>query len=378
MTTFDHGLSDNWCIRTSHRGVRVRSTHSIFVYMQDICTIIDSSYYTSAFNSFPFWEKNNMTNSLYVTPYVSPLLTNVFRSEKNPVTPLSSQTRDRFPDSFEEWWFDRCATISVGGILNGEEYRNVRYVTALEDSTVVTYTFDVLQPQYSQITNSVILQKEETVFLHYEDPLSNEEYLTLKTNCKPVICMSGLRGSGVFANFLSNIGGDGLGHIYGSYHPFTNSEIHQGLDFLCKKLVNDRFDKGIYYLKIRECSDPLTPLWSDNVDRYMYNEVISGDDFELFMNIPPNNFLGNSQTIRNYNPITGSHRGYWGSVSTYVDVPYTFLRSTSPINFDIVNGPFFFIYKESGPAYPIYGYMPDSIGFCTLYNHIPIRFRAAN
>ena len=125
-------------------------------------------------------------------------------------------------------------------------------------------------------------------------------------------------------------------------------------------MENNRFNKGIYYLKINNCSDPLTPLWSDNVDRYMYNEFVTGNEFAPFMNSAIYNQY--NHVIRTYNPITGSHRGYWGSVSTYVDVPYTFLRSSSPINFDILNGPFFFIYKESGPSYPINGIVPpDSI-----------------
>ena len=118
------------------------------------------------------------------------------------------------------------------------------------------------------------------------------------------------------------------------------------LDYLCKKLENDRFDKGISYLKIRDCPDPLTPLWSDSVDRFMYNEIVSGDDFAPFANTPLL-YSNHIHMFRNFNPITGSHRGYWGSVSTYVNVPYTFLRSSSPIFYDQLNGPFFFIYKEN-------------------------------
>ena len=348
MTVFDHAESNNWSVRTSHRGVRVRSNHNIFLYMQDICTIIDSS------NIYLLWE-NNLS---YSFSYVSPLSTNVFRSEKNPVPPLPNQVRERFPDSFEEWWFDRCASIGIGP-LSGEELRNVRYVTALEDSTVVIFTFNLQQPPYSQITDSVMLQKEETVFLVDINSFHHEEILTLKTNCKPVVCMSGYRGTGYVGNFHcyyhNNI--EIYTQFFGSFQPFT-SPVRQGYDYLCKKLENDRFDKGIYYLKIRDCSDPLTPLWSDSVDRFMYNEIVAGDDFASFMDNYPGHFF-----FRTYNPITGSHRRYWGSASTYVNVPYTFLRSSSPIFYDRLNGPFFFIYKESGPAYPIYGYLPpDSIG----------------
>ena len=236
--------------------------------------------------------------------------------------------------------------------------RNYRYVTALEDSTVVTYTFDLQQPPYSHITDSVILQKEETVFLRYEDSFQYGQYLTLKTNCKPVVCMFGNRGIGIRADFIPDAPSIG---VYGSFQPFTSPDVHKGYDYLCKKLENDRFDKGIYYLKVRDCSDPLIPIWSDNVDRYMYNEFISGDDFTSIMD---ENMVHSSynHAFRTYNPITGSHRGYWGSISTYVDVPYTFLRSTSPIFFDEVNGPFFLVFKESGPSYPIYGIQPDSVG----------------
>ena len=350
MTMFDQSDVGNWSIRTSHRGLRVRSTHDVFLYMQDVYTIIETAYFTT------LWE-NQISNN----PYLSPLMTNVFRSEKNPVPPLSNQERIRFPDSYEEWWFDHCSSLNDG--WHDLEYRNIRYVTALEDSTVVTFTFDLQHPPYSQITDSVMLQREETVFLVYDNLIENDEHLSLKTNCKPVVCMYGRRGTYFQGNVIPD--SYGLNLFYGSYHPFTNPDVHQGYDYLCKKLENDRFDKGVYYLKINDCSDPLTPLWNDNVDRYMYNEVISGDDFASFMNIPQISSYY-SHAIRDYNPITGSHRGYWGSVSTYVNVPYTFLRSSSRFFFDTQNGPFFFVYKESGPAYPIYGYMPDSIGCASL------------
>ena len=205
-----------------------------------------------------------------------------------------------------------------------------------------------------------MIHKEETVFLVDINSFHHEEILTLKTNCKPVVCMSGVRGMGIWGNFHSflNNESDMYTQYFGSFQPFTRPE-RQGYDYLCKKLENDRFDKGIHYLKIRYCSDSLTPLWSDSVDRFMYNEIVSGDDFAPFMdNYPPGLFF-----FRTYNPITGSHQRYWGSASTYVNVPYTFLRSSSPIFYDRLNGPFFFIYKESGPAYPIYGVCtPDSIG----------------
>ena len=205
-----------------------------------------------------------------------------------------------------------------------------------------------------------MIQKEETVFLLDINTFHHEEILTLKTNCKPVVCMSGFRGTGFLGNFHSfvNYNSEFCTQFFGSFQPFTRPE-RQGYDYLCKKLENDRFDKGIHYLKIRYCPDSLTPLWSDSVDRFMYNEIVSGADFAPFMdNYPPGLFF-----FRTYNPITGSHRRYWGSASTYVNVPYTFLRSSSPIFYDRLNGPFFFIYKESGPAYPVYGFLPpDSIG----------------
>ena len=47
--------------------------------------------------------------------------------------------------------------------------------------------------------------------------------------------------------------------------------------------------------------------------------------------------------------ITGGHRGLRGSISSYVSVPYTFLRSSTPIHFFEANGPYYFITTRTSP-----------------------------
>ena len=354
MVMFDHlNSSDNWTIRTSYRGIRVRSSRNVYVYMQDLCCVADSSGY---------WYGN-------CSPYLSPIMENTVCSEKNPVPPLSYQERVLFPDSFEDWWFDRCDTLyGFGAGSSACGFHSIRYVTALEDSTVVTFSYYETPTASTQLIDSVILHKDETVFIvnrNSVNPPHMEHLKQIKTNCKPVSTMFAYRAQGYghdnsFFHGFYNLG---------SYHPFTNSHIHQGCDYLCKKLENNRFDKGIFYLKLQVCLNPLIPMWSENADRYMYNELVTGSEFA--MNFASITNLPNSYSaIRAYTPTTGNHRGYWGSISSYVNVPYTFLRSPSPIIFNEMNGPYYFVCKDSRPVQPIYGIQYDTIG-CSRVLQVP-------
>ena len=86
----------SYSVCSSYRGVRVCSTHNIFLYMQIYCSIPDSLHTLSTLNN---WGGSNRPE--HGSHYLSPILTNTFFSEKNPVPPVPAQKRVRFPDSSE-------------------------------------------------------------------------------------------------------------------------------------------------------------------------------------------------------------------------------------------------------------------------------------
>ena len=347
----------SYSVCSSYRGVRVCSTHNIFLYMQIYCSIPDSLHTLSTLNN---WGGSNRPE--HGSHYLSPILTNTFFSEKNPVPPVPAQKRVRFPDSSEEWWFDQCDVFASSFRIN---FSNCRFVTALEDSTKVTYSIYTKNPPVTVSTDSIVLHKEQTVYLRDETQyLPSRRHYRIETNCKPVTHTVGFPHGGANIYLMPN--------PIGYFHPLTNPDGPQGKDYLCKKLDNDRFDKGIHYLKFEDCNSDSVSVWSDNVDRFMYNELVSGAEFEQFtlqydlFSIP----LLHSYDYYTYKPVvraccalTGSHIGYWGSASTYVSVPYTFLRSETPIHFSEVNGPYYFFGKEGGSPYPIYGVQFDSVSY---------------
>lgn len=343
-----HCYSYNVC--SSYRGVRVRSTHNIVLYMQIYCSIPDSTHTIGG-----LWGGANTPQ--YGSHYLSPLLTNTFFSEKNPVPPIPAQERVRFPDFSEEWWFDHCDETPMYTYYG---FNSCRFITALEDSTKVTYSVYTQHPPLTVFTDSIMLHKEQTVFL--KDSQANRHF-RVETNCKPVTHTVGFQIAGAENIFM-------LCLPVGSFHPLTNPDGPKGYDYLCKKLNNDRFDKGIHYLKFLDCYAGPESVWSDNVDRFMYNELVSGADFEQFS---LQYFAGGvfdyydyKHAVRACSALTGSHIGYWGSASTYVSVPYTFLRSETPILPNKLNGPYYYFGKEGGPPYPIYGVQFDSVSYFAI------------
>ena len=140
-------------------------------------------------------------------------------------------------------------------------FNNCRFITALEDSTKVTYSVYTQHPPLTVFTDSIMLHKEQTVFL--KDSQANRHF-RVETNCKPVTHTVGFQIAGAENIFM-------LCLPVGSFHPLTNPDGPKGYDYLCKKLNNDRFDKGIHYLKFLDCYAGPESVWSDNVDRFMYN-----------------------------------------------------------------------------------------------------------
>ena len=293
---------------------------------------------------------------------------NEMPSEKTPVLPLEIQARTRFPEPGEDWWFF-CPNgfDNANNANNKGRYHQLPYITAMEDSTVVYYTFPSSVPSIDNYVDSLMLNKEESVLLNaYSVGITLDKPLSFHTNCKPVVVMSGNTAGKYHDN------GDPVVYdMWTSYFPFVRSHVYQGKDYLCKKLENNRFDKGIVYNKYYDNS-----MWNNNVTRYMYNTIAS-DDIASTINQLDFNFSGvgssyeYKKNFRKYNMITGEHRGLWGSISSFVSVPYTFLRSSTPVHFFEANGPCYFFYKESAPGYPHWGILQDSVGCAKIIFYNP-------
>ncbi len=329
-------------LAVSNKGVRIRSSSNIFLYMQNICTIPDTMI------------TYNWSNECGL--YQSPLMVTAYVSDKIPLFPVSTNVRERFPDYDEDWWFYRCngQDVGIGGTVN--TFGSIQCITAMEDNTILYFTyFSNWSTSLDTYSDSILLNKEQSVVLS-PYPISTflGKMLKFSTNCKPVISTT---GSGVI---VDSDGWDG-GSLNGKYTPFAKSHAYQGYDYLCKKLENNRFDKGIFYLKIFECVNPPYSVWNNDVVRYMYNTLVSATYMDSSTN-QIDYIHGYREAIRKYCLLTGEHRGIWGSLTSYVSVPYTFLQSSTPIFFHDLNGPYYFIYKESAPGYPIYGVLTDTLG----------------
>ena len=351
----DSYLSDD--INSSFKGVRIRTSHDIFLYMQ-MGTIIPDTMRISNSSSYLIWCSNECHYIL------SPLLLNTIPSEKTPVLPLDLLTRKRFPKPDEEWWF--FYPNGFDNSVHGLGYHCYPYITAMEDSTVLYYTVPSLGTSIDPI-DSVLLNKEESIYLiSYTLEISTQKPLAFHTNCKPVVCMS--------SNLVEKYSPDGEAKILGSwtsYFPFAQPNAYKGKDYLCKKLENNRFDKGIGYLRTYGNAP-----WNNTVTRYMYN-MISPSEMNSAINqlinyyYVTNDSYWYKKNFRKYNMITGNHRGLWGSIDSFVSVPYTFLRSSTPISFFEANGPHYFIYKESAPGYPHWGVLQDSAGCAKMMYYNP-------
>ncbi len=353
MIMFDNTVQNG---NTSFRGVWVHSSHNIFLYAQNLLTVPDTSMPTAS-SSCVIWRNTGFELNYY---YMSPLMVTRFSSEKIPILPVSFQKRNRFPDIGEDWWFYRCSDITE--VNTGTGIWHSYYITAFEDSTVITMfhsDYDNSTSAFIPDTDIIILQKNEsTIVIPTIGVVSSHiVFPSFRTNCKPISLMNGDVGAAL---------NDWTVELQSAFFSYSQSKAYQGYDYLCTKLTNNRFDKGIHYLKRAECNNPISPTWRDTVDRYMYNELVAWTDWDLQANLfSAPSFLGIIGDVRKDDLITGTHRGLWGGVSSYVSVPYTFLRSSSLIPYHSANGPYFFICKEGGPSYPVYGIQQDSIGYST-------------
>ena len=136
----------------SNKGVRIRSSSNIFLYMQNICTIPDTvvSY--------------NWSNEC--GPYQSPLMVTAYVSDKIPLFPVSTNIRNRFPDYDEDWWFYRCDGQDVGIDGTANTFGSIQCITAMEDSTILYFTyFSNWSISLDTYSDSILLNKEQSIIL---------------------------------------------------------------------------------------------------------------------------------------------------------------------------------------------------------------------
>lgn len=335
----------------SFRGVRIQSSNNIFLFMQNTTTSPDS------IEHYDLWGGS-------CQDCVSPLLLSQRLMEKTPVLPLDALIRTRFPEANENWWFFHPNGFILFGLSSEGYYNRLHYITAMEDNTMVYFTIgSTFQGITTNYADSIMLNRGESVCITPTSPFMGS-MVKFHTNCKPVISMTGF--------FSKTQGGFGDGipfACWSTYFPFAQSHAYQGKDYLCKKLENNRFDKGVAYCKYYDNS-----LWNDSASRFLYNELMPQEYVDSTVN--QLSFWTNlgvdyeyKKLFRKYNMITGEHRGLWGSISSYVSVPYTFLRSSTPIHFFEANGPYYFIYKESAPGQPHYGYLRDTLGCAKIMHY---------
>lgn len=318
--------------------------------MQNVTTIPDSIINTDGLPQYLYWGNGCQ----YL---LSPLLLSQMQLDKTPLLPLDVYMRTRFPEPEEDWWFFHPDGFQVGssGSVPGRYY-DFHYVSAMEDSTVVYFTLEAAVQGYNNYADSIMLSKGESVCITPPESFVGP-IVKYHTNCKPVISMTGS-----FIKRQPN--GDGIQEAcWTSYFPFVQSYAYRGKDYLCKKPENNRFDKGVAYCKYYN-----NTLWNDSASRYLYNVLASQAEMDSTVN-QLIFYSGYRALCRKYNMITGNHRGLWGSITSYVSVPYTFLRSSTPIHFFEANGPHYFFYKESGPGYPHFGYLMDPLGCARIMNY---------
>ena len=212
-------------------------------------------------------------------------------------------------------------------------YHGFCNITALEDSTVV------YSCRYNAVTDTILLDlagQSVVINLTGDTSLSFE----FETNCKKFISYSFFQ----YCSWPLNASCDIQDYITSHIIPLAYSRhLFTGSDFLCKKLHSNRFDKGIALINGH---DTIVTHNSGVVSAYSFNEYI--DDY-----------LPNVGTIPPALPglTTSESIPYYGDTTHYINVPFSFLRSSHPRLFSCLNGPLYIIHKSGRhfTSQPYYG-----------------------
>ena len=338
----------------SNKGVFIHTEHDVFVFVQHFA---NTSYCPEHIE----WS--------YCTHLISPLFL-PFPNYKTPLWPIP---------------YNSVTHLDMQTDMLINDYRKddpgiIYIITSLEDSLRIFYHLQKGGTANMEETNDTILlpRKGESIVVS----LRLATAFQFHTNCKRVI---GQFYSGT-SHLICNMDIVDLPStpivapcysLLPQYFPMTKSrEYLSGRDYLCKKLWNNRFDKGLslcnYYIysKMQYGAVIFPPLQFSGASAYNYNEYY--DDYlnqlNLLIQSDPETFLSccsSSYIYSNtsYGLYTGNHRRYWGDTAVYVDVPYTFLRFPEPKIFDFNDGPFYKVKKTSRPGYELFGYLVDPYGY---------------
>ena len=326
-----------------HLGIFIHSERNVFLYCQ----------YESIIPALFNYEVPSQCD------YLCRPITYPFLNYKIPIVPIPFNSTSHL-DVGSDWPF-----VTIGSFYVGDNM----VISALEDSTQL-FVHGYVSSNFQSATDTVYqLNKGESVRIFlptagYNPFGSSTDSIRFHTNCKNVA---------VNCHFLW-ISSPPLNCIEGDHHPYltpsplytfrfdvlpltTSKPILTGHDYLCKKLQNNRFDKGIYFN--RRYGFDL--FFSDNQPfaAYNYNEYYP--DYSALAY-----FQQSDQEVDVGSLITGNHRSYWGDTDTFVNVPYTFLRSEGLHETSALFGPAYIIHKKSRPGYIHYGYMTDPEGCGTL------------
>ncbi|MBO7490976.1 MAG: gliding motility-associated C-terminal domain-containing protein [Bacteroidales bacterium] len=299
-------------------GVYVNTTHAVGVYLQYVSRLDHSA---STMLS-PFQCHNS---SLF--PY-SPLSCDTrILTYKIPIYPLQYLS---LLHQIEE----EALLMSYNGSTCSQAMFFVG-ITAQEDSTMVySHRIDVVNQEVRDDTIALHQAGESTII-----PLHFSTDFHFKTNCK---------SAAVYYFEIPNFSslemayamGEGMLYPICWLVPLSRlSRLYSGHDYLCKKLSNNRFDKGVALGGVFS-----SPVLNNGtvVDVYLYNEY--HPDYSL------DNF-GQSIFYINYirGLLTGNHHPYYGDTTQYVDVPYSFIRSQTPRLYDQPVGPIYLVAKQGLP-----------------------------
>ena len=302
---------------THQHGVYVNTNHSVGVYLQYVSSLNSSS---STLLS-PY-------SCEYPTPYTySPLSCDqsIF-TYKIPIYPL------QYLSSVHQ--LDLDFVSSNNGAHHFSQACFWAGITAKEDSTVI-YTRRMIVNASIEEDTFVLYRAGESVVI----PLFLSVDFHFKTNCKSVASYYFETPHYFSLEWAYRQIGGGLTYPQCWLIPLCRlSQLYQGRDYLCKKLSNNRFDKGVAL----GGSFPTPELNNDTIVAvFLYNEyhpVYSLENFDYRL----------VHNIRGL--LTGNHHPYFGDTTHYVDVPYTFIRSQTPRLYDDNVGPVYLVAKQGLPV----------------------------
>ena len=329
-------------------GVFIHTDHDVFVYVQFLANIFKDA---------------GPIEWVHCSYLISPLILQS-PNYKIPIWPISYNAITRFNMQADMAYNPNMIYQGDPGIIY--------HITALEDSVHVFYFLQ--RYMYGENNDTILLShKGESVDILLTEAIQ----FYFHTDCKRVVGQFNYFDANVVCTTNNTYGliGDheiSNNNVVGDFPSAKTKKYLSGQNYLCKKLHNNRFDKGIalcdYYMNcVNNGNVVFTPWQFSGASAYIYNEFHNDYLGQLnYLFIQSNSEIFWSPCYDFFNPskclYTGNHLRYWGDTTVYVDVPFTLLRFAEPTMFDFNDGPIYKVNKTSRPGYLHYGYMTDPYG----------------